>query len=79
MNTLQRLLRASLLSNLLLLLNLPIAAQQAAGSASYSLETSPKTIDSVEKARNRGPRVLIAVDLLPDLVAGLVHSRFTSR
>jgi acetamidase/formamidase len=44
MKKLQKLLRASLLSNLFLLLSLPLVAQQSGGPASHSLEPSPKTI-----------------------------------
>ena len=37
-----------------------------------------QSVDSVEKVRNRGARVLLEPDLFLDLVAGLVHFGFTS-
>jgi hypothetical protein len=40
---------------------------------------APKTVDSVEKVWNRKTRVLIALDFLLDLVAGVVHFRFAFR
>jgi len=44
MKKLQKLLRASLLSNLFLLLSLPLVAEQSGDPANHSLEPSPKTI-----------------------------------
>jgi len=55
-------------------------AQQWLVTPEKSAQTfSTESDDSVEKVRNRRTRVLIALDLLLDLVADLVHFRFTSR